>query len=237
MDHKVLWKRGSAESRARLWISWKLSVPLPATVLMWMMPCLIGLLYAVALGKVAELHETFFCAQQVLEHTVHWHMPHVSLGNEIFTYLDFADEQYSLNCWTKVNLHFWRTVCKMVHPMLSDHCPVCPVCLSVCNVGVFSGQTVGWIKMPLDMWHPGHIVLDGDPAPLPHRRTAAPQFLAHVCCGQTAGWIKMPLGMEVGLGPGHIVLDGDPAPPQKGHSPQFSTQVYCGQTVAHLSYC
>jgi len=24
--------------------------------------------------------------------------------------------------------------------------------------------------------------------------------------------------------------------PQKGHSPQFSAHVYCGQTVAHLSY-
>jgi len=46
-------------------------------------------------------------------------------------------------------------------------------------------------------------------------------------------------GMEVGLGPGHIVLDGDPAPP-KGAQPsplQFSVHVYCGQTVAHLSYC
>jgi len=26
--------------------------------------------------------------------------------------------------------------------------------------------------------------------------------------------------------------------PKKGHSlPQFSAQVYCGQTIAHLSYC
>jgi len=49
---------------------------------------------------------------------------------------------------------------------------------------------------------PGHIVLDGDPAP-PKKD---PQFLARVCCGQTAGWIKMPLGTEVGLVPGHIVL-------------------------------
>jgi len=39
----------------------------------------------------------------------------------------------------------------------------------------------------------------------------------------------MPLGMEVGHGPGDIVLDGDPAPPKKGHSPQFSPHVYCGQ--------
>ena len=43
---------------------------------------------------------------------------------------------------------------------------------------------------------PGHIVLDGDPAPLPQ---------------------KMPLDMEVGLGPGDFVSDGDPAPlPKKG---------------------
>ena len=49
----------------------------------------------------------------------------------------------------------------------------------------------------------------------------------------------MPLGKDVGLGPGDIVLDGDPAPPKKGHStpPPFLALVYCGQTVAHLSYC
>jgi len=41
----------------------------------------------------------------------------------------------------------------------------------------------------------GHIVLDGDPAPLP-QTGKAPQFLAHICCGQMAAWIKMPLGME-----------------------------------------
>jgi len=54
-----------------------------------------------------------------------------------------------------------------------------------------------------------------------------------VYCGQTVGWIKMPLGMEVGLSPGDtvldIALDGDPAP-------HFSAHVYCGQTIAHLSY-
>ena len=40
----------------------------------------------------------------------------------------------------------------------------------------------------------------------------------------------MKLGKEVGPDPGHIVLDVDPAS-------QFSAHVYCGQTVAHLSYC
>jgi len=45
---------------------------------------------------------------------------------------------------------------------------------------------------------PGHIVLDGNPAP--HRPNGAhPLILTHVCCGQTAGWIKMPYGMEVGM--------------------------------------
>jgi len=62
---------------------------------------------------------------------------------------------------------------------------------------------------------PGHIVLDGDPAP-PQKRgggTAAPHFSAHICCGQTPGWIKMPLGTVVGFGPRDIVLDINPAPP------------------------
>ena len=61
--------------------------------------------------------------------------------------------------------------------MLSDCClqSVCPV-LSVTLV--YSGQTVGWIKMKLGMevgLGPGHIVLDGDPAPPPQRGTA-PNF-------------------------------------------------------------
>jgi len=106
---------------------------------------------------------------------------------------------------------------------------------------VCCGQVVEWIKMQLGKrgsLGQGHIVLDGDPAPLPQRGTASPQFVAHVCCGQTVGWIKVPLGREVGLGPGHIVLDGDtPPPPPKGYSPQFLAHVYCGETVAHHSYC
>jgi len=52
----------------------------------------------------------------------------------------------------------------------------------------------------------------------------------------------MPFGMDVGLGPGHIVLDGDPTLPtpkkkEKGTVAQFSVHVYCGLTVAYLSYC
>jgi len=66
---------------------------------------------------------------------------------------------------------------------------------------------------------PGHIVLNGDPAPLPQNGAQPPQFSARVCCGQTAGWIKMPLCTMVGLGPSNIVLDVDPAPPQGAQPP------------------
>jgi len=66
---------------------------------------------------------------------------------------------------------------------------------------------------------PGHIVLDGDPAP--PKGAQQPQFSAHVCCGQTAGWIKMPLGREVDLHQGDIVLDGDSAPPRRGTAPNY----------------
>ena len=45
----------------------------------------------------------------------------------------------------------------------------------------------------------------------------------------------MKLGIQVGLGPGHTVLDGDPALPlPKGHSPQFSVHVCCGQTAVWI---
>ena len=49
---------------------------------------------------------------------------------------------------------------------------------------VYCGQTPGWIKRPLGMevgLGPGHIVLDGDPAPSP-KRGQSPQFSAHFYC-------------------------------------------------------
>ena len=91
--------------------------------------------------------------------------------------------------------------------------------------------------MPLGMeadLGPGHIVLDGDPAP-PKKGHSFPHFSAHVYCGQTAGWIKMPLGMKVDLDPGHIVLDVDPVPPRKGHnSPSFWPMCIVGIRRPHL---
>jgi len=43
----------------------------------------------------------------------------------------------------------------------------------------------------------------------------------------------MSLGMEVGLSPGDFVLDALPSPTRDG-TPQFSAQVYCGQTAAWI---
>jgi len=109
---------------------------------------------------------------------------------------------------------------------------------------------VGWVKMKLGM-EEGHTVLDGDPAPLPKRGTA-PHFSAHVCCGQTARWIKTPLGTKA-YASAQATLLGEGRPRPRLHCvrwgpsfslpegaqppPHFSAHVYCGQTVAYLSYC
>ena len=119
----------------------------------------------------------------------------------------------------------------------------CPVCPSVTFYFVYCGQTVGWIKMKLGVQvglGPGHIVLDGDPAPLPPKgHSVTAPILAHICYGQMAGWNQMPLRMEVGLCPGRIVLDGGPAPPprERGTAPPSFRPMSIVATVAHLSYC
>ena len=103
---------------------------------------------------------------------------------------------------------------------------LCPVCLTL----VCCGQTVGWIKMPLDMQvglGPGDIVLDGYGAAPQKRGTAAPHFSAHVYYGETAGWIRIPLFTEVCLGPGNIVLYGDPTLHGKGHSSPLQFSAHC----------
>jgi len=87
---------------------------------------------------------------------------------------------------------------------------------------------------------PGHIVLDGEPAPPPKKGHSSPHFLAPVYCGQTAGRIKVPLGTEVDLCPGHIVLGQDPASPMErgtGAPSHFLADVCWGKTVVHLSNC
>jgi len=63
--------------------------------------------------------------------------------------------------------------------MLSDRCPVCLSCPVLSVTLMYCGQTVGWIKMKLGMHvglGPGHIMLDGDPAPPPQKWSGAPNF-------------------------------------------------------------
>jgi len=107
------------------------------------------------------------------------------------------------------------------------------------------GETAARIKVPLVMevdLGPSHIVLDGEPAPLPKRGHSSP-ISARVCCGQTVGWIKMPLCMMVGLGPGNIVFDADPAPTTIGTAPNFRPMSIVAKrspisaTAEHLFTC
>ena len=93
---------------------------------------------------------------------------------------------------------------------------VCPVlsCLSVCNVGVLwpNGLTDQDETWQAGRPRPGHIVLDGDPAPLPQRGTAPTIFDPYPlrpngCIDQDATWYG-----RIDLGLGDFVLDWDPAP-------------------------
>jgi len=84
---------------------------------------------------------------------------------------------------------FEATVYKTVHSMLSDRRRLLFV-MSVLSVTfVYCGQTVGRIKMKLGLrvaLGPGHIVLDGDPAP-PPPEGHSPQFSAHMLSHN--GWM------------------------------------------------
>jgi len=65
---------------------------------------------------------------------------------------------------------------------------------------------------------PGHIVLDGDPAPSP--KGTQPPIFGPYLLWQMAGQIKIPLSMEAGLGPGDCDKCGRSSPlPKKGAEP------------------
>jgi len=105
---------------------------------------------------------------------------------------------------------------------------------------VYCGQTAGWIKMPLGMevgLGPGHIVLDATQPPPPKKKgDTAPQFLA--CLLSPNGWMDHDATWCSGRPrPRPHCVTWGPSWPQKEHSPPFFADVYCSQTVAHLSYC
>jgi len=64
---------------------------------------------------------------------------------------------------------------------------VCPVC----DVGGFVAKRLDGSRCHLTWWclDPGHIVLDGDPAPL-RKGAQHPLFSVHICCGQTVAHLS-----------------------------------------------
>ena len=129
---------------------------------------------------------------------------------------------------------FWATVCKTVRPMLSGRCLSCPVC----NVGVLWPN--GWMAQN-ETWHAG------GPWPWPRRVRWGPSYplkgaqlpLFDPCLLWPNGWMDQDATWYEGRPRPrpHCVTLGHSLP-QKGSTtlPQFSAHVYCGQTVAHLSY-
>jgi len=115
--------------------------------------------------------------------------------------------------------------------MLSDRC------LSVLSVTfVHCGQTAGRIKMKLGEQvglGPGHIVLDGDPAPPPPKGHSSPIFGPYLLrpngsMDQNITWYgARPRQRRL------CVRWGPSTAPQKAPEPplQFSAHFYCGQTA------
>jgi len=136
-------------------------------------------------------------------------------------------------------------------PFVSDRCLSCPSRLSVlsvlCVTLVYCVQTVEWIKMKLGVHvglGPGHIVLDGDPSPLPQRGTA-PEFSANFgpCLLWPNGWMDEDAtwyGSRPRPRP-HCVRRGprSPSPVKTAQQPPtlFGPWLLWPCTVAHLSYC
>jgi len=93
---------------------------------------------------------------------------------------------------------------------------------------VHCGQTAGWIKMALGMevgLGPGHIVLDGDPALLPKKRSPLPNFRPISIASN--GWMHQDATWYGGRPqPRRLCVRWGPSPPpQEGWSP---SSVYMG---------
>jgi len=102
------------------------------------------------------------------------------------------------------------------------------------------GQITKWIKMPVgrkvDLGRPSDIVLDGDPA-LPPKKRAEPPPLFAPCLLWPNGWMDQDATWYGGRPwpMPHCVGWGPSSPSSKrGHSPQFSAHLYCGQTALWL---
>jgi len=106
---------------------------------------------------------------------------------------------------------------------------------------VYYGQTAGWIKMVVGMvvgFGPGHIVLDGDPAPLPKKVCRAPRPIFGSFLLWPNGWMDQDATCCGGTPqPRRLCIRWAPSPPhEKGAEPppQSSAHVYCGQTATWI---
>jgi len=134
-------------------------------------------------------------------------------------------------CASFLGDRFWNGSPYAIGPMS------CPSCLSVTLV--YCGQTVGWIKMKLGTevgLGSGHTVLDGDPAQ-PQKGAQPPIFRPYLLWSN--GWMDQDASWYGGrLQPRWHCVRWGPSPPGRGiATPFFSAHIYCGQTVAYLSYC
>ena len=113
----------------------------------------------------------------------------------------------------KANISFWATVCKTVRPMLSVRClSVCPVC------DVRALWPNGWTDQD-DTWHAGR------PWPWPHC----------VRWGPSSPPLKgLVSDIAIFVLKRDVKLQLTNKPPLKGHSPQFSAHICCGQMAAWI---
>jgi len=139
-----------------------------------------------------------------------------------------------LRTWEWQISDFWATVCKTVRPMLSDSCLSYPCCLSCLWRWCIVAKRLDGSRWNLACRWPRpwpHCVRLGPRFPSPKGAQPPPIFGPCLLCPN--GWMDQDATWYGGRPrPGHIVLDGDPAtsPPKRGHSPQFSALVCCGQT-------
>jgi len=82
---------------------------------------------------------------------------------------------------------------------------------------------------------PGHIVLDRDQAPPPPKKGGTPSIFGP-CLLWRNGWMDQDATWYGGRPRSRrLCVRWDPARPKKGHSPQLSAHVYCGQTAGCIS--